>query len=469
MNTRESRPTPSRSAPAFPDPAALAELLTAHLPACREDGRRVASVAVREIVTGRRATVFGIADVAFVEPEGDRLSSRRVVLQRFGLGPAAVAEGAKVFRRLRQRVRGTARRAAYRSYAAYLREGGLLVSPFPFDYRLETLTEAIDPITAAPVLARLCGVPSLASCLATPVRYVPEKRCQIRYDLTLPDGSARSMFGKVMSDGRGAEVAARMRTLQRAFPPEGRVSVPASLGYVREWRLLAQEAVPGITLYDRQHAGCVCLDAYEEVGDALARLHGTPLEGLMPHAAPEECALLEVSLTKRTLTPGLHDAAAALSARLRALAPRVAMRPLVTSHRDFYDKQVLTDGRRFWLIDFDTLAVSPRELDLGNFIAHARLRAEQGHITPVAAAGIGDALLDGYRRRHAIDAEALAWFTAATFLRLATIYAVRPGCEHVPARLIAAAQEAVGAPSRARAPHPMRAARESMGAAEPRS
>lgn len=469
MNDLQLLPIRPRPTPTFPDSDALAGLLTTHLPACRDDGRRVVSVAVREIVTGRRGTVFGIADVAFAKPGDDELSSRRVVLQHFGIDPASMAEGAKVFRRLRQRVRGTGRRQAFRSYAAFVRDAGLLVTPFPFDYRLEMLTEAIDPITAAPVLARLCGVSSLASCLVTAVRYVPEKRCQIRYDVILPDGTARSVFGKVMSDGRGERVASQMRALGRAFPAADRVSVPAPLGYVREWRLLAQEAIPGVTLYDRQHAGCVCLDAYEHVGDALARLHAMTLDGLTPHAAPEECALLDESLAKRTMAQPQRDQAAALVARLRTLAGLVAQRPLVTTHRDFYDKQVLSDGRRHWLIDFDTLAASPRELDLGNFIAHARLRAEQGHITAIAATGIGDALLEGYRRHHAIDAAALAWFTAATFLRLATIYAVRPGCAHLPGRLVAAAQEAVGSLASAGTPRAMRAARESTRAAEARS
>ena len=42
----------------------------------------------------------------------------------------------------------------------------------------------------------------------------------------------------------------------------------------------------------------------------------------------------------------------------------------VTSHWDLFPDQVLVDGGRLWLLDFDLYCHAPRSLDAGNFIAH---------------------------------------------------------------------------------------------------
>jgi aminoglycoside phosphotransferase (APT) family kinase protein len=39
-------------------------------------------------------------------------------------------------------------------------------------------------------------------------------------------------------------------------------------------------------------------------------------------------------------------------------------------HRDFYPSQVLVDGDRLWLLDFDLYCAGDPGLDIGNFIAH---------------------------------------------------------------------------------------------------
>ena len=47
-------------------------------------------------------------------------------------------------------------------------------------------------------------------------------------------------------------------------------------------------------------------------------------------------------------------------------------------HRDFYDTQVLWDGARAWIVDFDQLSVGDPALDLGHFVAHLASVAYRG-------------------------------------------------------------------------------------------
>ncbi|MCA8962484.1 MAG: aminoglycoside phosphotransferase family protein, partial [Planctomycetes bacterium] len=95
--------------------------------------------------------------------------------------------------------------------------------------------------------------------------------------------------------------------------------------------------------------------------------------------AYDEIATLEARL------PEYHEILATPSPRAETLVAQVskalantASDDRVLCHRDFHDKQVLIDGDRVGLIDFDLAALGPRALDVGNMIAHIRLRDCKG-------------------------------------------------------------------------------------------
>lgn len=109
-------------------------------------------------------------------------------------------------------------------------------------------------------------------------------------------------------------------------------------------------------------------------------------------------------------------------------------------HRDLHDKQVLVtsfpepgarelasaaSGRRAGLIDSDTLALADPALDLGNLLAHVRLREVQGLLDPVRV-GHAEQLIGAVADELEVPDEALdAWCEAAS-LRLSCVYAFRP-------------------------------------------
>jgi hypothetical protein len=100
--------------------------------------------------------------------------------------------------------------------------------------------------------------------------------------------------------------------------------------------------------------------------------------------------------------------------------------PLVASHRDLHDKQLLwhpDDG--FGILDLDTISRAEAALDLGNLTAHLHLRRRQG-LWDATTAGraidvvrrVADGLDVNPERLHAYD-------TAARF-RISCVYAYRP-------------------------------------------
>ncbi|MGH2949349.1 MAG: phosphotransferase family protein, partial [Solirubrobacteraceae bacterium] len=108
-------------------------------------------------------------------------------------------------------------------------------------------------------------------------------------------------------------------------------------------------------------------------------------------------------------------------------------------HRDLHDKQVLVDPHGgVGLLDFDTLATGDPALDVGNLLAHLDLRALQGRCTPDDAGRAAAAFLAGYEAGADLE-ERAAVFAAATRVRLACVYALRPAWRHLGEALLPAA------------------------------
>ena len=94
----------------------------------------------------------------------------------------------------------------------------------------------------------------------------------------------------------------------------------------------------------------------------------------------------------------------------------------VLCHRDFHDKQVLVSGDETYLLDMDLLAYSDPGLDVGNIIAHMRLRSYQG--CPVPWKEVALKLIRSANSRG-VDSNRIKTWTASTFTRLLLIYSRR--------------------------------------------
>ncbi|MFT5051013.1 MAG: aminoglycoside phosphotransferase (APT) family kinase protein [Chlamydiales bacterium] len=169
--------------------------------------------------------------------------------------------------------------------------------------------------------------------------------------------------------------------------------------------------------------------SFVSIGRALRDLQATPaIQDLAQHGAPEELTLLE-TLARRTepVLGSLPAEWAATLARLSLTPPPIAT--TVATHRDLHVGQFLRMQDAVGLLDFDLMCQAPPSLDLGNLIVHLHLKALQGldGCTDADADRCIEALLEGYGGSlDGEDPNALRFFKATTYLRLALIYAIRP-------------------------------------------
>ncbi|MGY1885308.1 phosphotransferase family protein [Blastococcus sp. SYSU DS0753] len=289
---------------------------------------------------------------------------------------------------------GRARAVAEATVGATV-HGGLVLQPQGADRRLRGLGELL----AAPGAALLA--------------HRPERRAVLRHGG--PDGAVA--YTKVVRPDR---LPGLLLAAQRV--PRLPVRTPRLLGSDLGLGRLTTAALPGRPLHELL-ASAAAVPACRSLGTALAALHRAPV----PPGTPVHDAAAEVAVLRRWAelartfgaadVPGVEDVA-------RALADRPAGPPALL-HRDLHDRQVLVaDDGSVGLLDFDLLAAGEPALDVANLLVHLELREQQGLLG--TAAVLRDAVLEGYRPSTATLTR-LPAYAAATRLRLAAVYAFRPG------------------------------------------
>ena len=274
------------------------------------------------------------------------------------------------------------------------------------------LAEALDPGRMAEPLARAAGLPSAPRDVrADVVNHKPGRRCVIVYA-----AGGRRLFGKLYARpvlaGRahGWIEAVRAATAGPGEPP----AVPAPRAVVPELGLALHAHAPGTDLCRALGSPAVTL-----AGRWLWRLHATaPPPGVKAEPLTHElvrldwwCADARPSLRRRaaTMLDDTHE-------RLRALATSLPDRPAVLVHRDYYQENLLWDGRRVSVLDFDQLACGDPALDVAHFQAHLEALAyRRTRRTQTYAAAVARFTAAA----PPVDDDRLRLYRAHTFLKLA--------------------------------------------------
>lgn len=192
---------------------------------------------------------------------------------------------------------------------------------------------------------------------------------------------------------------------------------------------ISLELLPGRSLHDLGDEGMAGWERLARAWPAVVRATAA----LPRHTAAHETAVLRAWFD-RTRATGALDVLDALAGRGRiergvesaCAALGEAGGPLVVSHRDLHDGQLLWDGRELSLLDLDTAATAEAALDLGNLAAHVDLMRIQGRLGPEAHNRVLG-LLDDVAARLPTDSQRLRAYRAASLLRLALIHVFRPG------------------------------------------
>ncbi|WP_084710173.1 phosphotransferase [Nesterenkonia alba] len=232
--------------------------------------------------------------------------------------------------------------------------GVLIAWRHPADPSLPGLPAATDPHS----VARIWGMGRTLTGLET-ISYRPLRRAVIAADFS--DGSR--IYLKVLRSGRAADLEARHTALLRARVPAPRL--------VREpvHDVLALEQGRGLPLaehfladggagirpssilavLDALPASVMALPAREAWTDRLAA-YASAAEAALPQCAERITALKDLILTE---------------------LPRTDRGPVVPTHGDFYEANLLMDdGRVSCLLDVDSLGPGHRVDDLACFLGH---------------------------------------------------------------------------------------------------
>ena len=400
------------------EPALAAGLLHEVLPAFRTHRRaQLRSLSIADIKPGPSWTVQYHCEldskpallVVQHVPDGDLELGREKLLRQAG--------------RLRPERRSLADLVAARP------ELRLLIWPFPLDPKLRRLPEAADDVQArlalqaSPRLASL--IPQAADCQVEVLRYVPGRRCQLRYRFTGRDGAV-TFLGKMLPRARAQALYEAMNTVAEHYLAckAGALAAARALEFLDEWDMVVQEHLPGATLHELMHKGLAREDHIVSAARSIAHLHRARFEPRKRHVVEDEIALIERSVhnlaASGTAESAFTEALEGVAALGRSLAPS----PLAPVHRDFYDKQLLIEASRAALIDLDTLAAGCVEIDLANFAAHLRLRSLQGVIGAFEANSWQQMFLAEYElaSERRIGEDLLRFFLTTALLRLACKY-----------------------------------------------
>jgi Ser/Thr protein kinase RdoA (MazF antagonist) len=240
---------------------------------------------------------------------------------------------------------------------------------------------------------------------------------------------SRAIFRLESEDGpriaklyrKDRQILARWRVLPHAGSTW---TVPAILDWDRHGCVLSLEHRDGESFNRRWLDGRGSPGDGDRIADVLEWLAGTAWpDGFPVHDVEDEVRILteRLEVFERTLEdppPRARALTTDVVEALRAAPPGSR----VLCHRDFHDKQLLRRAGGGSLIDLDLAAIGPPALDVGNILAHVRLRALKGAAVPWRE--IAGRLVTRAVPARQIESTIHRW-TAASLLRLTLIYARR--------------------------------------------
>jgi len=249
------------------------------------------------------------------------------------------------------------------------------------DPALPTLSLALDPDVAELELRRL---PALAAARRLSsirvVRHKPGRRCLVAYAL----GGFGTVYGKTQRRRYGKSGHRLLAALRAAGFDGARdgIAVPEPLGVVGSFRMWLQREARGVGAGDL-HDDPAGQRLAPRIAEAAHKLHRAGVEPDRRHGVADELRILEECLgLVAAAQPRLAPRIERLLAACGRAAGRLPAARHCGIHRDFYPDQVLVDGDRLTIVDFDLFCLGDPALDVGNYV---------GHVTEHALRTRGDA------------------------------------------------------------------------------
>jgi Ser/Thr protein kinase RdoA (MazF antagonist) len=231
--------------------------------------------------------------------------------------------------------------------------------------------------------------------------------------------------------------------------PDG-ISVAEPIAIVADFRMWLQRKVPGRVSTDLL-AGEDGVMLTRRIAEAAHKIHRASAPTDRRHSMADELRILHQCLaTVAQAEPAWgRRIERVLDAcdRLGAATPELPLRGI---HRDFYADQVIIDGGRLYLLDFDLYCLGSPALDIGNFLGHITEQSLRTLGLPDALANVERALeerfleLSGAAMRQPVRSYRI--LTLARHIYLSTRFSERRAYTEP---LLDLVEERLGAPARA--------------------
>ncbi len=281
------------------------------------------------------------------------------------------------------------------------------------DPALPHLATALDPVA----MSRHLGTPVDA---ATLMRHKPGKRAMVRYETGMGPLLAKMRAGHRATSP--AKLLSQFRA--RGFDDDASdgISVPAPVTVVDELELWVQRLVPGVSAERLAASGADrAVLVAERAAEAASKIHRADVPTKRVHTPVDEGRILQQRLAEATIShPRLTVGLAEVRWQARRLVSELERmgRPVAGIHRDYYADQLLIDGDRVTVCDFDLYCAGDPAVDIGNFAAHLTELALRVLGDPDALADAERALVAVYRDAAGPGSErAIEIYAALTLAR----------------------------------------------------
>ncbi len=275
------------------------------------------------------------------------------------------------------------------------------------DKSLPTVASALDPEQAAAELKRhlpkLSGEGRLKLKAIRVIRHKPGKRCVIEYEVKAkkPDcpDELMTIIGKIRARRSGNEGFRQLEMIWNAGfdgnSADG-ISVPEPVGVISEFKMWCQRKVTG-EVATKLLAGESGVAIARRIAEAIHKLHRTNLPTDRVHTMADELRILRECFARMSeQMPKWTGRLAKLMVGCEKVGASLATPKARGIHRDFYSSQVIVDGARLWLIDFDCFCSGDPGLDVGNFIGHVTEQALREHGNAAALRDVERAMEDRF-------------------------------------------------------------------------
>ncbi|WP_447984496.1 aminoglycoside phosphotransferase family protein [Nitrospira sp. Nam74] len=222
------------------------------------------------------------------------------------------------------------------------------------------------------------------------------------YRLTLNGGSASLILMQLASPEafkQSEEAVSAVKTTITELPfinilnhlAKADVAVPALYHYDHKAGLLYLEDFGDITLADAcGHAPLQTVQAlYKQAIDMLVRIHTTatapPHDGCIAFGRSFDVPLfmwefdhfLEYGVTARHGKPMRSSDEKAVREEFHKIAELLATQPQVLTHRDYHSRNLMVDGKRLGVIDFQDALMGPPVYDLASLLRDAYIALDE--------------------------------------------------------------------------------------------